>query len=310
MTKIAQPRCHAGPEALRLRGDVAHRAREPAQRGQALRQTVGVAVQWQHSGQRSQGQLVASQRAFEGVLLEPGNQVRAAHHDARLRATQQLVAAEGHKVSPGGQGLGGCGFMRQTVGRQVIDRATAQVDDKGQPAFLAQRGQRVFIGALSETFDAVIAGVHLQHQRCFGVDGLGNIGHACAVGGAHFTQAATGGGHDVGQAKGAADLHQFTARDDHFAALGQRGQHQHQGGGVVVDDGGRWCAGQALQPGFDVVVAVTAPTCGQVKFKVAGTAGNVVDGAQRLGRQRRAAQIGVQHRAGEVEDAAQAGPQQ
>ena len=267
-------------------------------------------MQWQHSGQRSQAELVAAQRAFEGVLLEPGNQVRAAHHDARLRATQQLVATESHQVSPDGQGLGGRGFVRQAVAGQIVDGATAQVDDKGQAAFLAQCGQRAFIGALSETFDAVIAGVHLQHQRCFGVDGLGNIGHACAVGGAHFTQAATGGGHDVGQAKSAADLYQFTARDDHFAALGQRGQHQHQGGGVVVDDGGGWCAGQALQPGLDVVVAVAARARGQVKFKVAGTAGGVVDGAQRLGRQRRAAQIGVQHRAGEVEDAAQAGLQQ
>jgi hypothetical protein len=42
--------------------------------------------------------------------------------------------------------------------------------------------------------------------------------------------------HDVGHAEGTADLDQLAARDDHLAPGRQRGQHQQDGGGVVVDD--------------------------------------------------------------------------
>ena len=122
-----------------------------------------------------------------------------------------------------------------------------------------------------------------------------------AVGGADLAQHRAGAGHDLGDAERAADLDQFAARDRHLAPERQRVQHQQHRRGIVVDDGGRLGAGDLAQQAGDVFVALAAPPGGEVEFQRGG-------GRERLGgrggggsRQRRAAEIGVQHRAGQVE---------
>ena len=122
-----------------------------------------------------------------------------------------------------------------------------------------------------------------------------------AVGGADLAQHRPGAGHDLRDAEGAADLDQFAARDRHLAPERQRVQHQQHRRGVVVDDGGRLGAGDLAQQARDVFVALAALPGGEVEFQRGG-------GRERLGgrgggssRQRRAAEIGVQHRAGQVE---------
>ena len=41
--------------------------------------------------------------------------------------------------------------------------------------------------------------------------------------------------HDVRDAEGSADLHEFAAGYDRLVAGGELGEHHHDGGGVVVD---------------------------------------------------------------------------
>ena len=64
------------------------------------------------------------------------------------------------------------------------------------------------------------------------------------VGRAHLDELHAGGGHDLGQAKGAADLDQLAAGDDHFLAGGHGIEHDRRGGGVVVDHRGGLGAGE------------------------------------------------------------------
>ena len=74
------------------------------------------------------------------------------------------------------------------------------------------------------------------------------------VGRAHFDQLGAGGGHDLGQAKGAADFHQLAAGNDHFLAGGHGVEHDRRGGGVVVDHGGGLGAGEQPEELLDPLV--------------------------------------------------------
>ena len=142
----------------------------------------------------------------------------------------------------------------------------------------------------------------LHDRRGVGPDRGGVVLEMGAVGGADLDQPAAGAGHDVGDAEGAADLDELAARDDDLAAGGQRRQHQQHGGGVVVDRGRRLRAGQAMQPGRDVIVALAAAAAREIVFQRGRRAHGRDRGLDRLLGQERAAEIGVQHGAGEIED--------
>ena len=122
-----------------------------------------------------------------------------------------------------------------------------------------------------------------------------------AVGGADLAQHRAGAGHDVGNAEGAADLDQFAARDRHLAPERQRVEDQQHRGGVVVDHGGRLGAGDLAQQAGDVFVALAAPPGGEVEFQRGGGGKRLRGGGGGGRRQRCAAEIGVQHGAGQVE---------
>ena len=66
----------------------------------------------------------------------------------------------------------------------------------------------------------------------------------------------------------------------------------------------RFRTGQATEPFLDNGVAVAAPSGFKVEFQIRGASRGQRDGIERRLRERRAAEIGVQHRAGQVEDGA------
>src|SRR5690606_15040316 len=113
----------------------------------------------------------------------------------------------------------------------------------------------------------VVAAVHLHQHRRARADGVAVVGGVGAVGGADLDQRRAGALHDVGNAVGTADLDQLAARDDHFAAAGQRVEHQQDGGGVVVHDGGGVGAGELAEQAFDQVDAVAAGVAFEVVFE-------------------------------------------
>ena len=128
-----------------------------------------------------------------------------------------------------------------------------------------------------------------------------------AVGGADFDELGAGAAHDLGHAEGAADLDQFAARHDRLAALGQGVEHQQDRGGVVVDHGGVLGAGQFAEQVADEIVAVAAMAAAKVEFQRHRVAHRHLRRLDRgLGPQR-AAEIGVQHGAGEIEHRPQVG---
>ena len=138
-----------------------------------------------------------------------------------------------------------------------------------------------------------------QQARTVG-DGGAVVVDVGAVGGADFAQDRAGAGHDVGDAEAVADLDQFAAGDDDFAAGGQFVEREKDGGGVVVD-GDRRGAEEPFEQAGEVHVAFAAAAGGEIVFQVGVARG------ERGGAERRASQVGVQDDAGGVDDAAQRG---
>lgn len=87
------------------------------------------------------------------------------------------------------------------------------------------------------------------------------------VGGSNFRQYGTAFGQDFWNAKGAAYLDEFAARDQHFAAFGHAVKRQQHGSRIVVHDRGRLGTGEAQQMILDQGVAVPAQTRAQVVLK-------------------------------------------
>ncbi len=125
-----------------------------------------------------------------------------------------------------------------------------------------------------------------------------------AVGRADLDQGRAGGGHHLGHAEGAADLDELATRDQDLAVAGQRGDRQQHRGGVVVDHRRRLGAGQRAQQLLDQAVAVAAAAGGEVVLEVVRRGHRRQHLGQRSVGQQRAAEVGVDHGAAQVEHAA------
>ena len=125
------------------------------------------------------------------------------------------------------------------------------------------------------------------------------------VGGAHLHHARSGELHDVGDAERSADLDQLAARHHGFMAFGELGEHEQNRGGVVVDGHGGLGTGRQANQTLAMVVAAAARHRLGVVFQRRIAARYARGGLDCLFRHNAAAQVGVDHDAGGVDDATQ-----
>ena len=149
--------------------------------------------------------------------------------------------------------------------------------------------------------DAVIAGMGPQNGSGVFGESLLVILEMGAIGRADFDETRAALGHHFRESKGAADLDELPARDDDFLRRGQRGQHQHGGGGVIIDDSGRFRAGQFRQNVFDQFVTLGAFAGIAIDCQRATALQLAQDGIDHAGGQNGPAQTGVQDDAGGVD---------
>jgi hypothetical protein len=168
-----------------------------------------------------------------------------------------------------------------------------------------QRREFGFGHGVGEAVDGVVAGMHLHQHRRARPDVFREILEVGAVGGADLDQLRPGAAHDVRHAEGAADFDQLAARDDDLLLLRQGVEQQEHRGGVVVHHRRRFGAGQLAEQLVDDVIAVAAAAGGDVVLQRAGRARGGNQRLHGLLGQRCAAEVGVQHGAGEVEHRAQ-----
>ena len=118
-----------------------------------------------------------------------------------------------------------------------------------------------------EAHDLVVAGMDAEDRGRAFVDRPLVIAEMGLVGRAHLDELCAGGGHDLGQAKGAADFDQLAAGDDHFLAGGHGIEDDRRGGGVVVDHGGGLGPGEQPEDLLDPLVPSRPLTAGHVDLQ-------------------------------------------
>jgi hypothetical protein len=166
------------------------------------------------------------------------DEVGAADHDPGLRAAEQLVAREADEVGAGGERVA----RRSARRRSGASSARAEVVDERQPwrRRLARARQRgCSVKPTTRKFDWCT-------RRSSAVSGRSRARsrrRACGSSSRPRRGARPSGEH-VRDAEAVADLDQLAARDEHLAALGERGEREQDGRGVVVDDERRLGAGQ------------------------------------------------------------------
>ena len=191
--------------------------------------------------------------------------------------------------------------MRQAELREIGQGAAAEIDGEGNVVVVAKLRKLRLGNFRGEALDHVIAGMDLHDHAGIGPDGAGEILQVGAVGGADLDQRAAGLRHDIGHPERAADFDQLAARRRNLLAQCEGIEHQHHGGGVVVDDGRRLRTGHGAKLILDMFVAVAALALTDAVFEVARPPRRVGHRRNRFFRQGGAAEIGVQHRAGQVE---------
>ncbi len=99
--------------------------------------------------------------------------------------------------------------------------------------------------------------------------------------------------HHLGHTEAATDFDALAPADQHLSIAGQRGEHEHDGSGVVVHDHRRLGAAQSGEHAADCGLTRAALAGGEIELDV--------DGLRRVvQRERGAPEVGVQQHAGRV----------
>ena len=170
------------------------------------------------------------------------------------------------------------------------------------------RGELRERGLLGEADDPEVGLVDAQDHGRLGAERTLVVRHPGAVRRPDLDEPRSRAGEHVGDPEAVADLDQLAARDEHLAALGERGQGEHHGGGVVVHDERSLGAGDPLQQRREMVLARPAGTRVEVVLEIGIAPADLDDAVERGLRERRAAEVRVDQHPGCVEHAPQRRP--
>ena len=223
-----------------------------------------IEVEEQRPLERRERQLVRPERPLERMAPQPADQLGAAADDPGLRPAEELVARERDEVgarrrcSRGASGSSASGAKlpepRSSSSGSPWRRATAA------SSFSAGRS----VNPTVRKFDWCTrrsSAVSAPDRRLV-------VGGARAVRRPHLHQPRSGALQHLVDPEAVADLDQLAARDDHLATVGERGDREQQGGGVVVDDEGVLGAGELPEDRGEMVVPRAAPPVGEVVLEV------------------------------------------
>ena len=251
---------------------------------------------------------MSARRALERMPSQPLDELGAADDDPRLRSAEQLVAGEADEVGPGLQALARGRLVAEQQAAAHEERARAEVVDERQAVRTGDPNEVGEPRLLGEADQAEVGLVDAEQQRRLRADRAVVVAGASAVGRPDLAQPGARTREHVGNAESVADLDQLAARDEHFASLGQRGQREQHGCGVVVDDQGGLRAGQPPQDRGGVVLARAAAALAEVVLEVRVAARDRVHPLQCFPRERCAPEIGMDDHAGGVDRPSQTRP--
>ncbi len=203
------------------------------------------------------------------------HQVAPPCDDAGLRPAEQLVAAEAHDVEAGRDARLHAGLACQQVieppGVVLPDEAEIAAPDilgDGDPALASESYEFLERRLLGESLNPEIRPVHPEQQCRVRANRIAVVVDARAVRRADLAQSGARLRHHVGNAKAAADFHQFPAGDDHLSAIGEGRQQQERRRRVVVDHHRGLDTEQPLEQRLGVQIPPAAPPGLEVELEV------------------------------------------
>src|SRR5262249_42207594 len=130
-----------------------------------------LAIEPERRAERRHAELVGTERAAERVRREPRHEVATADDDARLRAAEELVAAERHEIGARGDAVAHAGAGRRPVRGLIERRAAGEMVQAGYGVLRADRAQPAQLDVRREADDPVVARVDLDEEARLRADG-------------------------------------------------------------------------------------------------------------------------------------------
>gem|GEM_PF-4414863 len=218
-----------------------------------------------------------------------------------MRTPQQLVTGKGDQIEPISHRFEDGSLVRETVIREVDERAATEVFDGGDAGPPAEGRQCIRRDVGDKAFDRKVRAMATQQERRARRQRLFEVAQVDFVGRADFDQRRAAAREDFGESKAAADLDQLVARDDDLAAFCKGVEDQQHGRRAVVDDQGFLGAAELAQQSADASVARTARPALEFELEVRVSGGDGRDRFEGFARERRAPEIGMEQNARSVD---------
>ncbi len=190
------------------------------------------------------GQLAAAEGPGKRVLLDSGHGRGLSDDEPRLRAADELVAAEAGDIDAGGHASPDERLRGEAERPQVDERAAPDVVDDRDPGLAAQVGELLDLRLGREAEDAVIAVMDAQDGPGRRADRRLVVAEMGLVRRADLAHDRPARGHHVGHAERPADLDELAPRDDDLFSESESVEDEDGARGVVVADRGRFGPGQ------------------------------------------------------------------
>src|SRR5207245_4432953 len=181
--------------------------------------------------------------------FQPADTPRLARTDSRLRTVESFISAETNEMSSVLQSFSGrrlvLGYSK-LLGRD--NRSASQILDERDALFSREGNEFRRKRGFHKTAHEEIAAMNFENESCVGPNCFRVIVERGLICRADLAQSRPGRLDNFADAKAAADLDQFAARDYNFRFVpGKMPNNQHQRRRAIIDNSGRFCSAQQCE---------------------------------------------------------------
>jgi hypothetical protein len=194
------------------------RAREEPESGELGDGIAGRAHRDERRPERGERHLVDAERSLQWIRAEPRDQSGASDDEARLRAAEQLVAAEGHEIGAAADRFAGGGLVWEPDRFERDEGAAPEVLDERDAVLGGERRELFEARSRGEADDAVVARVGPEDESGPASERAREVADVGSIRRSDLAENGSALGEEIGEAEGSADLDELAARDQHLAA--------------------------------------------------------------------------------------------
>ena len=178
---------------------------------------------------------------------------------------------------------------------QILDERDALFSREGNE-FRRKRG-------FHKTAHEEIAAMNFENESCVGPNCFRVIVERGLICRADLAQSRPGRLDNFADAKAAADLDQFAARDYNFRFVpGKMPNNQHQRRRAIIDNSGRFCSAQQCERLLDVIAPPTALAGSEIIFEIRIRRTDLAERTNRFGSEWRPPKVRVNDNSSPVND--------